>query len=196
MMINEESPTAGYATAGEENNVNTDGERLALFQNHFKKLVREHGLSGTTILKAGFYSASAAELNELLGRRDINCNGIVIPYDCGGYYRARLDTPLELRNGKTAKYLSPSGSKNRLYIPQATKGVLKDVSVPLYITEGEFKAAKLTQEGFHCLGLSGVWGFSRDKKLLPDFDDIEMRGRKVIVILDSDAKEKLYHDGN
>ncbi len=70
--------------------------------------------------------------------------------------------------------------------------LLKDSFFPIYLTEGEFKALKLTQEGFPCLGIPGAWGFSREKKLLPDFEAIDLRNRKVFIILDSDARRKNY----
>ncbi len=169
---------------------------LPLFAPHFEKLTTEHGLNATTINEAGLFSATLAKLDQILGRNDIFCDGIVIPYDgCDGYARARLDVPIVLKNGKKAKYLSPTGSENRLYIPKPVRPLLKDPSTPIYITEGEFKALKLAQEGFPCIGIPGVWGFSRDKKLLPDFNEIEFKGRKVTVILDSDARRKSYENG-
>jgi putative DNA primase/helicase len=164
---------------------------LNLAPHHLEKLTREHGLSIETIKESGLFSAKATTLNRILNRTDIACDGIVIPY-VEGFSRVRLDVPLILKNGKTAKYLSPIGSENSLYVPKSIESVLKDSSTPIYITEGEFKALKLTQEGFPCIGLPGIWGFSRDKKLLPDFDEINLKGRKVTIILDSDARRKIY----
>lgn len=166
---------------------------LPLLPHHLQKLVNEHGLNAETINESGLYSATAQELNRILGRGDITCDGIVIPY-CERFSRVRLDVPLVLKNEKKAKYLSPSGSENRLYIPKSVKLLLKDTSLPIYITEGEFKALKLTQESFPCIGIPGVWGFSREKKLLPDFSEINFKGRKVTIILDSDARKKIYEN--
>lgn len=161
------------------------------FPHHLERLTREHGLSIETIKESGLLSAKATALNRILNRTDIACDGIVIPY-VEGFSRVRLDVPLISKNGRTAKYLSPGDSENRLYIPKPVQAVLKDSSTPIYITEGEFKALKLTQEGFPCIGLPGIWGFSRDRKLLPDFDEINLKGRKVTIILDSDARRKTY----
>lgn len=172
--------------AGEETN-----NSLPLFPHHVQKLMNEHGLNVETIKEAGLFSATAPTLNHILNRDDIVCDGIVIPYG-EGYSRARVDAPLVLRNGREGKYLSPSGSENRLYIPKPVRPLLIDPSIPIYITEGEFKALKLTQEGFPCIGIPGVWGFSRNKELLPDFNEINLEGRKMIIILDSDAREKTY----
>ena len=58
------------------------------------------------------------------------------------------------------KYLSPRGSGNRLYLPAILdRSVLDDPSRPLYLTEGEKKAAKAVQEGLACIGLAGVWSW-------------------------------------
>ncbi len=169
----------------------TDTTTLAdLYPHHMEKLMKEHGLNIETIKEAGLYSAKATTLNRILSRTDIACDGIVIPY-VEGFSRVRLDVPLSLNNGRTAKYLSPIGSENRLYVPKSIESLLKDASIAIYITEGEFKALKLTQEGFPCIGLPGIWGFSRDRKLLPDFDYINLKGRKVTIILDSDARRKV-----
>lgn len=162
-----------------------------LFPYHLEKLTTEHGLNMETIEEAGLYSAKATTLNSILNRTDIVCDGIVIPYE-EGFSRVRLDEPLILKDERKPKYLSPINSENRLYIPKPVRVVLKDPSIPIYITEGEFKALKLTQEGFPCIGLPGIWGFSRGKKLLPDFDEINLKGRRVTIILDSDARRKKY----
>lgn len=164
---------------------------LPLFPHHVQKLMNEHGLNVETIKESGLFSATAPTLNYILNCNDIVCEGIVIPYG-EGYSRARLDVPLILINGREGKYLSPSGSENRLYIPKSVRLLLKDPSTSIYITEGEFKALKLIQEGFPCIGIPGAWGFSREKKLLPDFDEINFRGRKVTIVLDSDAGRKVY----
>jgi uncharacterized protein DUF3854 len=148
-------------------------------------------LSLKTIEEADLFSATAHTLNQILNRKDVACDGIVIQYN-EGFSKVRLDKPLVLNSGKKAKYLSPSDSQNHLYIPKSVRPSLKNPSIPIYITEGELKALKLTQEDFPCIGIPGTWGFSREKKLLPDFNEIKFQGRKVIVILDSDAARKVY----
>ncbi len=185
------SPANAETSTGRKKQTTNNNYKLPLSDHHYNKLRNEHGLSEATIKEAGLRTADAKELNKLLKRSDINSSGIVIPYE-DKFCRTRLDEPLKNSKGKTAKYLSPSGSLNRLYIPKAVEPILKDSSVPLYITEGEFKALKLTQEGFPCIGLSGVWGFSRNKKLLPDFDNIELVDRHITIILDSDAITETY----
>lgn len=170
---------------------NESFSEIQLFRHHMEKLTQEHGLDIETIKDAELFSATSQTLNHMLGRNDVVCDGIVIPYN-DGFSRVRLDKPLILRNNKEAKYLSPTNSENRLYIPNSVRPILKDPFTTLFITEGELKTLKLIQEGFPCIGIPGVWGFSREKKLLPDFNEINLKGRKLIVILDSDARKKIY----
>lgn len=158
-----------------------------LLPHHLDKLTQEYGLSIETIKQAGLFSATGSTLNHILNRSDIVCDGIVIPYMINGVNRARVDIPLVL-NGNKVKYLSPTGSKNHLYVPKAVQPVLKDVSQRLYFTEGEFKSLKATQEGFPCVGLGGVWGFQSEGALLEDFEQIELKNREVLIVLDNDAR--------
>ena len=152
---------------------------LPLFPDHLQKLKTEYGLIEETIW--------GEMLNNILHRTDITCGGIVIPYDEGSQ-RVRLDVPQISRDGKEAKYLAASGSKNQLYIPGPVKAVLQDPSIPISFTEGEFKSLKATQEGFPCIGLAGAHGFLSNGQFLDDFSEIEFKNREVVIALDSDAQ--------
>lgn len=179
-----ESPAAAPTATGPELKTKQDSNNLPLFPDHYQKLKNVHGLHYNTISEANLFSADANKLNQILKRTDIQCNGICIPYS-PDFIRARLDEALML-DGNEAKYLSPSGSTNRLYIPKPVIPILTDPSKTLFFTEGEFKSLKATQEGFPCLGLGGVWGFRSDGALLKDFQQIEFRNRNVVVVMDSD----------
>jgi hypothetical protein len=54
--------------------------------------------------------------------------------------------------------------------------------------QGEKKALKANQEGFHCVGLGGIWNFKRkgEKGLIYDLLSIHFEGRKVYIVPDSD----------
>lgn len=107
--------------------------------------------------------------------------------------RVRLDNPVKNpQTGKTAKYLSPSGQQNRLFVPE---GVTLQEN-RLIITEGEFKALAATQRGIPCVALSGVWnwkvgGFiagwklSDRDSLLPELKR-DWCGQTLILLYDSD----------
>jgi putative DNA primase/helicase len=122
----------------------------------------------------------------------------VIPYPGDGkYWRLKPTTPLEAGR----KYECPKGVPIRAYIPDATRSVLSDPSVPLILTEGEKKTLAALQAGFHCVGLGGVEAWSRKRpkdkngkstgprELLPELDppSVAWTGRKAYIVYDSDA---------
>ena len=116
--------------------------------------------------------------------------GLVIPYS-DDYARVRIDHPGP--DGK--RYRSPTGRGNRLYVPPGiTPAILADATVVLHITEGEFKALKATQDRIPCLALPGVWSWKtrlHTKSLaIPDLDRVTSKGRRVIVVFDSDLADK------
>lgn len=172
----------------------TNGEPRLLL--HHRKHLRDSGLTDETIRRAGIYSNAdpkriAAMLNINRVAKDTGpC--IVFPYlNLDGrhdYYRLRPDIPRQ--NGKKVrKYEAPRKLGNRVYIPP---GVLEHFDKPeteLLITEGEKKALAATQAGFHCLGLAGVWCFSKRKstKLLAELDAVNWQGRVVRIVFDDDV---------
>jgi len=136
-----ESPTAGATTAGHEKETNYNNSNLPLYPHHLQKLTQEHGHSEKTIEEAGLFSADAKQLNHILKRNDIKCNGIGIPYT-ENFIRARLDEPIIL-NGNEAKYLSPSGYKNRLYIPKPVIPVLTYPTATLFFHRRRIQGTKI-----------------------------------------------------
>lgn len=160
----------------------------------------------------------------IVGRKGpANCAGIVFPYMRPGVhsvvdYRLRRDEPdLVQKKGVTkeqGKYLSPPGRGNMLYlVPGTDPAWLKDIDLPILITEGEKKALALWALASHGLGeaaerprwlpvgLSGVWnwrgtvgkaagpdGGRRDVKgAIADLDHIAWKGRLVKIVFDTNA---------
>jgi predicted P-loop ATPase len=131
-------------------------------------------------------------------------------------YRLRLDTPeLERRiDGTTrerSKYLQPTGRRTTLYFPPGMPlELLADARKALIVTEGELKAVSLrgiashgtASPQFAVAAVLGVWnwrgvvgattgpdGDRRDVKgVIPDIDRINLKGRRVIIAYDADAK--------
>lgn len=157
-----------------------------LFSHHLYDL-RRSGLSDDTIDALGFYSGTADEVKAILGF-DAGA-GLVIPYPCASgtkpFCRVKPDNPPIIK-GKPAKYLSPKGAVVTAYIPPRTQEALNDPRTSVLITEGEKKSAKADQEGFPCIGLGGVWGFSQDHQLIPDLAQLSWKGREVFLAPDSD----------
>lgn len=170
----------------------------SILPHHAERLQRESGLTPDTIRAAGLWSATREEVARLVGF-DAGSGGIVFPYPgTDGFYRIRLDKPYQAPGwDKPAKYLTPPGAGNRLYIPPNLPPGTLEGTTPLVITEGEKKALKACQEGISCLATSGVWcwkqrGPNGDKLpdhqgLLPDFGKLRLRGRELVVLAyDSD----------
>jgi uncharacterized protein (DUF927 family) len=156
----------------------------------------------------------------LFGRRRVkNCAGILIPYYFPGDpfqrdYRVRLDEPeMEMVNGKpkiTCRYRSAPSARPRLYFPpETTLEQLKDVSLPIIITEGELKALALfglskrngEQPLFLPLAVPGVWNWRGTigkvgnergvqvpvKGPIPDLNAIKWLGRSTSILFDTNV---------
>jgi len=135
---------------------------------------------------------------EIVGRRNGNCAGILIPYFHPGSnrvrdYRLRRDQPdLEYDSAgqlkPRQKYLSPPGRSNMLYVvPGTTQSLLRNQELPILITEGEFKTIALwrlahygtsTPPRFVPLGVSGVynWRGTLGKTVGPDGNRLDVKG--------------------
>ena len=170
---------------------------MSIESRHISDLERS-GLSISFAEEHGIRSASGEEIEKILKweftEKGHLSNGYIIPYPAekgflSDFVQVRLDTPHKFKKGdkdKEAKYLCPVGSKNRLYIPFQVRKTLQDVEIPLIITEGSKKTLKANQEGYNCIGLVGVWGFSRNKMLIDDFELIKLKGRRVYIVYDGD----------
>jgi hypothetical protein len=120
---------------------------------------------------------------------------LVIPYftadgTATGYHRLKPDRPRpDQTNGKAIKYEAPKGMSPLAYFPSGgvTAEALPDPQAALLITEGEKKALKADQEGFACIGLSGVWSWGKGGELLPCLAALPWEGRHVYVVFDDDA---------
>jgi hypothetical protein len=167
---------------------------MSLHPNHLADL-QKSGLTDETIREAGIYSVPPRDINKKLGQgfphpEKIN-SLLAFPYPGSDFGRYKLFPPLGDR-----KYHQREGTGNRLYIPQRVTGTLRDISIPLYITEGEKKALRATQEGLSCIGMGGLWNWSdgtEGKSLIPDFDLVEWRGRTVYIVPDNDWEQPDRH---
>ena len=190
-------PTDGTTTTRHE----AAADHLSGLLPHHLSELRASGLSDETIRAAEIqsetrYERLAAILNWTKYQKRMGpC--VVYPYKTAeginGYYRLKPDVP-RLIGGKPAKYESPKGRSNELYLPPGVSDVLDKPDVELLITEGEKKSLKATQDGFHCLGLVGVYGWKDGKsaRMLPALERITWkghRGRKVYIVFDSDAAD-------
>jgi len=74
---------------------------------------------------------------------------------------------------------------NKLKHPTWPK-VAKNIDIPIFFTEGPFKANALARIGRAAIGLAGVYGFLKNGKLIPEFAEIDWVGRQVFIIFDND----------
>lgn len=128
--------------------------------------------------------------------------GVKIPYftlegKVNGHYRFRYleDTRSQfdrLTTGKGIRYSQPANSGLSIYLPPVGVGaewqsVSQDVTQPVVITEGEFKAACACKLGYSTIGLGGVWAFKVKDEPLPLLKAFKWAERRVFVVYDSDA---------
>lgn len=186
-------------------------------------LCREHWLTNEILDAAGIRRVPDEVGRALTGWARRDCSGIILPYwmldgSHSVFFRIRRDKPdvrLDLRGGEKIerKYASAYGSRNYCYwSPGTTQAQLDDPSLPLIITEGEWKALALYRLSKHevkqprwlAIGLGGVdsWigkdgktlqpdGSSRDSTgIIPDMRRIRWADRKVIIAYDADLHRK------
>lgn len=123
------------------------------------------------------------------------------------FVRIKFREPISISESKKPmKYATPLHGGVRVFIPKgAHEKVIKNIRETLYITEGEKKSIKATQEGFPCFGLCGIWGWMESKVFRQNQYEINrdlipyVKSRKVCLIYDSDAQEtpekkKNFHD--
>src|SRR3954465_10245575 len=79
----------------------------------------------------------------------------------GRYLGVPHELPKDAKSGRPQRYHQPKGSAPRFYYPHlgrvSWRKTARDAAVPLYITEGEKKAASLCRLGVPCVGLGGVF---------------------------------------
>jgi hypothetical protein len=135
---------------------------------------------------------------EIVGRKNGNYAGILIPYFQPGSnrvreYRLRRDQPdLEYDSAGNLKakqkYLCPPGRSNMLYLLNGVEpSLLSDPDLPIVITEGEFKTLALWRLAdnelpagprFLPVGVSGVynWRGTIGKTVGPDGSRLDVKG--------------------
>lgn len=115
----------------------------------------------------------------------------------GPYKRYRLlSQPAGFASQTTKKqirYLQPANSGLAAYFPSNVdwQSILANHNEPIFITEGELKAAKACKEGFVTIGLGGVHSFKSAKSgllWLPELDSVNWIKRPVFICYDSDFR--------
>jgi hypothetical protein len=123
--------------------------------------------------------------------------GYEIPYtDFNGkltfFSRFKLFNPVELY-GKSIKYWQQPKTPPQLYIPALTNWqvVLDNATqYPVWITEGEKKAAAMCALGFACVAVSGVWAWTSKRFHMGLLPTLKMLcPRQFTLCFDSDTEQ-------
>lgn len=144
---------------------------------------------------AGFRSMYRSEVAKVLGykRNNVGFGGLAIPFG-DNYWVLRIEPGFEF-DGR--KFLYPSGSPSRPYLPPLDPSVWQDTAVPLVFVEGPVKAAALACAGIPAIGLAGATGGGhhaqrRHQEGITELHPLLQKrvawsGRQVATMLDSDA---------
>jgi Protein of unknown function (DUF3631)/Domain of unknown function (DUF3854) len=139
--------------------------------------------TGTRLEPAGFAKSQ---------RR--NTPGLLIPlHGTDGTVRLhqyRPDSPRVDAAGRARKYETPFRAVLCLDVPPGALPAIADPGEPLWITEGARKADAAVTAGLCCIALLGVEGWQSKGVALPDWKDVRLKGRAVLVAFDSDVMTK------
>jgi AAA domain/Domain of unknown function (DUF3854) len=165
---------------------------------HLTQLVDGSGIAEAIIAARGFATATTPAQLQALDFKDYQRRvpALVLPvHDVHGnvaLHQIRPDTPRLNRKKKPVKYDTPDGAKLVLDVAPEHLALLPRTDVPLVVIEGLKKKASVdsrlsVDQPLCTLGVIGTWGWQRDKQPLPDWQAIALKGRKVILLYDSDV---------
>jgi hypothetical protein len=158
--------------------------------------LEKSGLTGETIQRQMFRSIPPSLILRLAGFDLPQVrSALLLPHRSpeGGFMdhvRFKVFPPRTDAEGHSVKYLQPRGSAPRLYFVASCLDQALHGDEPLWLVEGEKKAASVGQIGLPAVGFAGVEGWHRrgELRLLPDFDAISLRGRVIEVLPDGDVE--------
>lgn len=176
----------------------------SLSPEHLAMLREGSAISEEVIAQRGYRTVTnAVELEPLGFAPSQRRPGLVLPLHTtdgqNGLFVLRPDHPREVQSRightRTLKYEMPKGSGTRLDCPPACQPMLKDPSIPLWVTEGQKKADSLASRGLCAVAILGVWmwkgrGGLGGTHFSNDWDYIVLQGRQVYIVFDSDVMTK------
>jgi hypothetical protein len=171
---------------------NPDAWGLGIFDHH-RKMLEASGITASHARARGYRSIGSgnrkvlAEIGIVKAVR--SSDGLLIPLlridgEVGGW-QFRPDNP-RVKDGKEIKYETPWKQPNMLDFPPGVAERLKDRSTPIWLTEGVKKTDAGFCAGLVIVGLTGVWNWLKDGAALPDFRDLALKDREMILGFDSD----------
>jgi Domain of unknown function (DUF3854)/Domain of unknown function (DUF927) len=173
-----------------------------IYDRHLAMLCEESGIDDAVIKSRGYWTASRkSELRDLgFTQPQRRVPALVIPiHDVHGEiasYQIRPDNPRVIK-GCSCKYEMPRGTPMVMDVPPTVRPYIGDPSKPLFITEGIKKADAIASHDRCVLGLIGVWTWrgtndAGGKTVLADFESVDLNGRQVYIVFDSDVMVNPY----
>jgi hypothetical protein len=170
------------------------GDRL---HDRHAKMLEESGITPEHARARGYVSIDGnnrKRLEEIKIVKSVQkSDGLLIPLlniqgEIGGW-QFRPDNP-RIKDGKEIKYETPYRQPNMIDFPPGVAERLADRSIPVWFTEGVKKDDAGYLAGLGIVGLTGTWNWLRDGGALPDFRDLALKNREVILCFDSDITIK------
>ena len=155
-----------------------------------RKRLEASGIGDEAMNNRGYYTETNGQALRRLGYSRDQCQTPCLVIPGWGFkgktrqYQIRPDRP-RMRKGHVLKYESPAGSKLQLDIPPGVRDSVLDVTTPLYLVEGVFKADAAAFRGLACVATLGVYGWGGDAE---SWDAIPLNGRRVYIAFDSDVR--------
>jgi hypothetical protein len=169
---------------------------------HYRKVqeyLMARGISPTLASKLGIEILTANQIRDLGFKNeclDLVTTSFVIPvYDIHGEvcdYQARLfyrksfvDSP-----GPKLLHRADTGKKPpSVHFSSLVNWHNLETNQRVYLCESVLKASVLAHHGFHAIGFSGCWGWSKDRDLHWSLRDFEWEFLKPVAIFDSNVHE-------
>jgi hypothetical protein len=105
-------------------------------------------------------------------------------------YQLKPDNPYEDASGRVVKYITAAG-RSCIDVPERVRPHLRNADMDLWISEGCKKVDSALSHGVPCIvGLLGVENWQSNGMALPDWKEIALRDRRVIIAFDSDVMTK------
>jgi hypothetical protein len=178
----------------------SDAELRHLAEHHRQRIIAS-SITPDIARARGYRSISIRAELKRLGFSDTQCRvpTLLLPvwtvFGELGAYQLRADDPRIGPRGKLVKYELPRGTPMLLDAHPSICDQLGNPRLPLWVTEGIFKADAAISAGLCCIAILGVWNWRGTnglggKTALPDWEVIALKGRQVYLAFDSDAMTK------
>jgi hypothetical protein len=168
---------------------------LTIFPQH-AQLLAASAISPEVARERGYVSVDTKKRLESAGFANSQRSqpGLLIPiHGTDGQIRLhqyRPDEPRIDKLGRPRKYETPFRHQLCLDVPPRIRAQLADATVPLWITEGARKADAAVTAGLCCIALLGVEAWQANGVAFPDWRDVRLKDREVLIAFDSDVMTK------